>query len=131
MDATSAPTSDGARSPDEDQLVHVDPHTVRVVVRGEIDLATRESMAMLIDQALLEEPDELVLDLTAVTFLSASGGAVLSRARKAATARGATLSVMSRPGVVRWVVRFIEQTDAPTTPEPAAWPNALPGEDSR
>jgi anti-anti-sigma factor len=130
MDATFAPTWNGARSPaTEDRLVHGDPRTVRVVVHGEVDLATQEAMATLIDRAWIEDPGELVVDLTAVTFLSASGGAVLSRARKEATARGATFTVMTRPGVVRWVVRFIEQLDSPTFAERAAWPNARPGGD--
>jgi anti-anti-sigma factor len=130
MDAPSTSTPDAAQPPaDEFRLVHVDPNTVRVVVRGEVDLATQESMADLIDRAWLEQPAELVVDLTAVTFLSASGAAVLSRARKAATERGTTLTVKSRPGVVRWVVRFIEQLEAPSTPEPADWPSARPGGD--
>ncbi|MER7014475.1 STAS domain-containing protein [Saccharopolyspora sp. NPDC000359] len=58
--------------------------TLLVEVAGEIELINAPRVEELVDNALDEKPEALVLDLTGVTFLSSAGLAMLVRARNRA-----------------------------------------------
>ena len=121
MSTSQAPLVEDARpAPFGARLSPVDAGTVRVLVRGEVDSVTKDQLAEAFDRVWLTRPTTVIVDLTDVTFLSASGAAVLTQARAVATARGVTVSILSRPGTVRWVVRFAERQDAAGQCSPAA-----------
>ncbi|HEV3352813.1 MAG TPA: STAS domain-containing protein [Acidimicrobiales bacterium] len=56
--------------------------TAVVAVRGEVDLYTAPQVWETIDKAIAGAPEELVIDLSDVTFLDSSGLSVLVRAHK-------------------------------------------------
>jgi len=56
--------------------------TATVAVRGEVDLYTASGLWDAIDAAIAEEPHELIVDLSDVTFLDSTGLNVLVRAHK-------------------------------------------------
>jgi anti-anti-sigma factor len=90
------------------RLAQLDAATVEVVVTGEVDLATQHLLLRAIEQARRTAPATLVIDLTGVGFFSVSAVAVLARARAAATASGAAVEVLSSPGAVQRVLRFLQ-----------------------
>ena len=76
------------------------PDAVVVAVRGEVDLSTTSFL----ENALLAHLDgavtQVVIDLTAVDFLSAAGLTVLVNVREAAVAAGSGLCLVARTRVV-------------------------------
>ena len=69
---------------------------------GDLDLATADAFRVLLDGALHDEPQVLVVDLTAVEFLDSSGIAVIAGAMKAQRKRqGQLVLVHPRPIVKR------------------------------
>lgn len=62
-------------------------------VAGDVDLLTRPSLQSHLDQALATRPERLVVDLSQVTFLSATGLAVLINTQEAATHQGTTFQL--------------------------------------
>ncbi len=52
---------------------HHDPVGPRLVLRGELDIATAPRMQEAVDAALAEAPELLVLDLRELSFLDSSG----------------------------------------------------------
>lgn len=80
-----------------------------LTVRGDLDLATAPQFGAAVDDALDGAP-QLVLDLSATTFLDSSGARSLVRAAKRAAAAGIPLSVVCPPdnGPVRLVVDLLE-----------------------
>jgi anti-sigma B factor antagonist len=68
---------------------HVDAHTL-VVLRGDHDRATVDTLATTLARATAEG-DDIVVDLSAVTFIDAVVIGTLVRARNAASARGQSL----------------------------------------
>ncbi|MFF1695142.1 STAS domain-containing protein [Streptomyces sp. NPDC058257] len=81
---------------DSDQQPHVYDHNGAVVIelRGEIDLLAYQRMAPLIDPITGGTAPTVVIDLTRTTFFDCSGIAILSRAHRRTTARGAHFSVV-------------------------------------
>lgn len=57
--------------------------TLRVVVRGEIDVVTVSTLRTALSLAIARRPDRLELDLAGVTFLGSAGIGVLTVARRA------------------------------------------------
>lgn len=85
-----------------------------VEVRGELDIATVLRWTTLIEAAICElpEPHLLVLDLTALEFLSAHGSRGLLDAMECCRARGITGCLIVRPGsVADRVVRLTDLAD--------------------
>lgn len=74
-----------------DPLFAVSPDATTVAVIGAIDIATTHLFEQHVRHALNRKPGCLVLDLSAVTFLSAVGLGVLSRARVIANQQGTVL----------------------------------------
>lgn len=69
------------------------PGTVLVEVTGEIDLGTARILDAILQARLPGRLDELVIDLSRVTFFSVAGLNSLLRARLLADAAGARLTV--------------------------------------
>ena len=84
--------------------------TVLVALSGELDLATapqlRSCLAPLVTARTA--PDELVLDLSALTFLDASGISALLTVQRALAARGGRLALRSPSRLVRRVVKVLD-----------------------
>lgn len=75
---------------------------VRIVLRGEVDMATAEQIGEATDKALAtDHPAEVVIDLTDVTFLDSTGMRILLTAQRTAGEQGVPLRVTgARGGVV-------------------------------
>ncbi|MCT2587755.1 STAS domain-containing protein [Actinophytocola gossypii] len=78
------------------------PSTTATVIEvaGEIDLATVSRVDVLLDQYPDEGIRDLVLDLSAVTFLGAAGLAALARVDQRMRDAGRRLRLIIRPGSV-------------------------------
>ncbi|MGH3898957.1 MAG: STAS domain-containing protein [Pseudonocardiaceae bacterium] len=69
-------------------------HEVLVVhVAGEVDMITGPSLQGHLGKALTARPKRLIIDLSQVSFLGATGLAVLINAKRAAAQQGATLQL--------------------------------------
>lgn len=66
-----------------------------VHVAGEVDMAAETALRRRIAEALADEPDGLVLDLTGVTFFASAGLHVLVDVQHAATAAGLDMRVVA------------------------------------
>jgi anti-sigma B factor antagonist len=74
---------------------------------GELDLATVEPLRRELQELLAAEPEELVIDLTAVTFLDSSGIAVLSSALKSQRARDADMALVNPQPIVARALELV------------------------
>lgn len=73
-----------------------------VTANGEVELVNAPRLGAALDQVVDERPDVLVLDITAVTFLSSAGLAVLVRAHRNSSAVGALFRVVANnPATLR------------------------------
>ena len=73
-----------------------------IVLGGEVDIAARSALDDVLREALdSEEPDALVVDMTAVTFADSSTVHWLTEVKRSADAAGARLTVTTAPGAVR------------------------------
>lgn len=79
-------------------------HTIRVRVSGEVDLNTARKLDRVLQSRVDERLEEIVIDLSGVTFFSVAGLNSLLRAQLLADAAGAHLSVT--PGRSRAVHRL-------------------------
>jgi anti-sigma B factor antagonist len=68
-------------------------HTVIVEVTGEIDLSTARRLDEVLQSRIRSQVDEVVIDLSAVTFFSVAGLNSLLRAQLLADTAGAHLTV--------------------------------------
>lgn len=68
-------------------------HTVVVEVTGEIDLSTARRLDEVLQSRIRSQVDEIVIDLSAVTFFSVAGLNSLLRAQLLAGTAGAHLTV--------------------------------------
>jgi anti-sigma B factor antagonist len=69
-------------------------HAVVVAhVVGEVDMLTGPSLQQHLDNALATKPERLIVDLSDVSFLGATGLAVVINAQRAATQQGTTLQL--------------------------------------
>ncbi|RSD07895.1 STAS domain-containing protein [Amycolatopsis eburnea] len=74
-------------------LRHPGARTVVVEVSGEVDLCTARRLDEVLQSRIHDRVDEVVIDLSAVTFFSVAGLNSLLRAQLLADATGAHLSV--------------------------------------
>jgi anti-sigma B factor antagonist len=83
---------------DADHLLSVTsrrmPAAVVVAAAGEIDLATADDLARVVQAAFELHPGTVVIDLTDVQFLASAGLSVLIEAERAAHETGRLLSVV-------------------------------------
>jgi anti-sigma B factor antagonist len=96
--------------------------TAVVAVRGEVDLYTAPQLWETIDKAIADSPDQLVIDLSDVTFLDSSGLSVLVRAHKrlrpvqrTVVIRGATDQVYMALEMTKLTDVLTVEAAAPTT----------------
>jgi anti-anti-sigma factor len=100
---------DPGDTPFEVLLLRPSPSRVDVVVRGEVDAVTGQALAEALSSMWAERPAHLVLDLGAVTFLSASSLGVLLDARERACVEDTTFEVVAGPGVRR-LMSYLRRT---------------------
>jgi len=70
-------------------------HRFYVSVAGEVDLATAPELDTVLLAAIVNQPQEIVIDLTDVTFLDSTGLGVIVRALKRTRERGTTLNLIA------------------------------------
>src|ERR1700761_1433875 len=80
--------------------------SVRLVLRGELDLGTSTSAEALVDRALAEPADSYVLDLADLTYLDARGVRPLVRLANEAHERGARVVALHPSCTVEVVLSF-------------------------
>jgi anti-sigma B factor antagonist len=68
-------------------VLQLDQTIVVAQVAGEVDMLTGPSLQSHLDKALASRPERLIVDLSQVSFLGATGLAVLINAQEAATTR--------------------------------------------
>jgi anti-anti-sigma factor len=78
-------------------------------VTGQVDVATLDTLAGGIRDALATEPETIVVDLSAVAFFGSGGLSTLLEADGRARASGCRLVVIPGTGVVR---RLLDRTQA-------------------
>jgi anti-anti-sigma factor len=83
--------------------------TQLLAVTGQVDIATVETLADGIRDALATEPETIVVDLSAVGFFGSGGLRALLEADGHARASGCRLVVVPGTGVVR---RLLDRTKA-------------------
>jgi anti-sigma B factor antagonist len=93
--------------------------TAVVVVRGEVDLYTAPQVWETIDAAMAGSPDELVIDLSDVTFLDSSGLSVLVRAHKRLRPVQGTVVVRGAADQVYMALEMTKLTKVLTVEAPA------------
>lgn len=79
-----------------------------VWLRGEHDLATATSLSETIAEAIALEDDELVIDLSQVTFISAATIGVIIRSRETLRARSRALTLRAPTKCVRRLFEVCE-----------------------
>jgi anti-sigma B factor antagonist len=75
------------------RVLHPAPRTVLVRAHGDIDLGTARELDEVLHARIGDDVDEVVVDLSGVTFFSVAGLNSLLRAQLLADAAGAHLSV--------------------------------------
>lgn len=81
--------------------------TLFVAATGEVELVNAPQLESMLDQAIDDRPDVLVLDITAVTFLSSAGLAVLVRAHRNAEVAGARFRVVANNPATRRPIQLM------------------------
>ncbi len=66
-----------------------------VSVAGEVDLATAPELDTVLLAAIVNQPQEIVIDLTDVSFLDSTGLGVIVRALKRTRERGTSLNIIA------------------------------------
>lgn len=85
--------------------------TARIIVRGELDLATGPRVEEEIRRAEAEKPDTLILDLRKVTFFDSSGLQLVLDADVRAREEGRILIVAPGDGEPRRILELAEVVD--------------------
>ena len=82
----------------------------RLLVEGELDIATVPTLRAAVEKALAEQPVLLLLDLTPLRFVDSTGCRELVRAAKSGRAADVPVEVVSPPDQwrVRRVVDFVQ-----------------------
>jgi anti-sigma B factor antagonist len=73
---------------------------VRLLVAGEIDADTAGQLVQAVQHVFVGDPDDVVVDMTGVTFLDSSGIRAVLAARRIAGEHGAALRVAGVHGIV-------------------------------
>ena len=83
------------------ELDRISENTVTVRLSGEIDTAGTPQLASLLEEASSRQPQEIVVDLSEVSFLGCTPLAVFANARHTAQRRGITLCLQGAAGTPR------------------------------
>lgn len=89
-------------------------------VAGEIDLLAEPPLQAHLTKLLAHQPERLIIDLSQVSFMGATGLSVLIRTRRAATQQGTTLKLSNpsrhaaRPLEIMGLHRLFEMVPAAT-----------------
>lgn len=78
-----------------------------VAVHGEVDMATAPGLSRCLGERIEEASEAVVIDLGHVTFLGASGLAVLADAHSRAADRGLEFRVLAEEGPIRRYLSLI------------------------
>jgi RNA polymerase sigma-B factor len=109
------------------------PAVVIIYVTGEIDMLTELSLQSSLKTVFATDPQRLIIDLSEVSFLGATGLSFLIRARQAAAEQGATLQ-LTIPNR-RLVTRLLTTTGLDRLfdilPSSNAWDSADPARSSK
>jgi anti-sigma B factor antagonist len=81
--------------------------TLTLAVEGEVDLESSGVLAQAIDEGVHRKPAELVIDLTAVSFLDAAGAGVLIDGRQLASEQRIHYRIAGVPRIARRVLEAI------------------------
>ena len=83
--------------------------TAVLVLAGELDIATAPRLRTSVSDVLAADPPQvLVLDLSGLAFVDATGISVLVAAQRAVTSRGGSLCVRSPSRLVRRLIRLLD-----------------------
>jgi anti-sigma B factor antagonist len=83
------------------------PGSIRVVVSGEIDMATAATFQQCTDQAFAGEGgSSVVIDLSDCDYIDSSGLRILNRAARLSADGQRTLTVVGARGIVRRVIQL-------------------------
>lgn len=97
------------------QLTHtvgMDGGTVRVALRGELDVAVTADVAAWMEAAMEQNPGgDVVLDLSGLDFLDSSGIREILNAYSSVTGRGGSFRVTGAGGSVREVLEIVAVYD--------------------
>jgi anti-anti-sigma factor len=101
--------------------LHDDGHGIpRLVLRGELDRAAVSVLATEVVGACIDQPAELVIDLTALHHCDASGLRTLVRANQFCLANGVELKIIGANEFMRRLIEEAAAEDAlPATPHPS------------
>lgn len=83
------------------------PNEWRVIVEGELDMASAEQLAVALEPLITTDGASIVLNLKGVSFMDSSGLRTIVRAANAAETRGGSLVLA---GLSRAVARLLEVT---------------------
>jgi anti-anti-sigma factor len=87
------------------------PGTVRILVRGELDLSTGPRVEEELRRAEADQPETLMLDLREVTFFDSTGLQLVLDADVRAREEGRTLIVAPGDGEPRRILELAEVAD--------------------
>ena len=89
---------------------HADDARTVLTVRGELDIATVQTLRAQVDDVLAEAPLRLVLDLTGTSFIDSKGCRELARAAKGGASAGVDVVLVVPPEnrPVRMIVDFMQ-----------------------
>ena len=85
-----------------DVTMTCDVSTARLVLRGEVDLATETELANVLADALATSPTRIVVDASAVTFISPHSLGLIEEAT-----RGVALEIVDTRGTVRHLAEIL------------------------
>jgi anti-anti-sigma factor len=97
---------------------HADEGTVRVVVRGELDIATGPRVEEELRRAETSAPATLVLDLREVTFFDSTGLQIVLDADVRAREEGRVFVVLPGDGEPRRILALADALDRLRVEEP-------------
>jgi len=78
-----------------------DAGTVRVVVTGEVDVATADAVEQAVQGVSAAGPDAILLDLSGVTFIDSTGLRILLTLARTSRENGNRLAMITSPPVDR------------------------------
>jgi anti-sigma B factor antagonist len=96
-----------------------DGSAVRLVLAGELDLATVDVLGEHLDRVVAGRPPGVVVDLAGVTFCDSSGVNALVQARTTALRHGVAFRAVNAAGICRRTLDLtgvLELLTAPATP---------------
>jgi anti-sigma B factor antagonist len=82
-----------------------------LAIRGEIDIGTREHLALAIGDALKTSSQEVEIDMSGVTFMGSDGIAILISSRRLADDLGKVFRVVAASSHVERTLRAVGLTD--------------------